>query len=194
MYYVKWAFIPKTMFPLTRLLEYFSRQQFLEIDWFSDLSSRKRIDRIHITGLIMQEVIFVRFSIKLQRNVVRLHRRTQTCFGVCSFDKMTPIVRRGGTKSHLKSQFPTEMTLLQSQQNFQSHLKSNFLFTPISNIYFTGVKVTICRVSLIGIYWYQSTNKFTNSHLFMHSHKGGLNIDLIKPPLRKCINKLENYI
>ena len=40
------------------------------------------------------------------------------------------------TQSHLKSQVPPEMTLLKSQQNFQNRLKSNFLFTPISNIYF----------------------------------------------------------
>ena len=38
--------------------------------------------------------------------------------------------------SHLNSQFPPEMTSLKSQQNFQTCLKSNFLFTPISNIYF----------------------------------------------------------
>ena len=40
------------------------------------------------------------------------------------------------TQSHLKSQFPPEITLLKSQQNFQTRLKSNFLFTYISNIYF----------------------------------------------------------
>ena len=38
------------------------------------------------------------------------------------------------TYPHLKSYFPPEMTLLKSQQNFQSRLKWNFLFTPISNI------------------------------------------------------------
>ena len=43
---------------------------------------------------------------------------------------------QGGTKSHLKSPFPPEMTLLKSQQNFPSCLKPNFLFTPISNISF----------------------------------------------------------
>ena len=33
-----------------------------------------------------------------------------------------------------------------------------------------------------------------NSHLFMHSHKGGFIIDLlIKPPLWECINKSDNY-
>ena len=37
---------------------------------------------------------------------------------------------------HLKSQYPPEMILLKSHQNFQACLKSNFLFTPISNIYF----------------------------------------------------------
>ena len=40
------------------------------------------------------------------------------------------------TQSHLKSQFPPEVTLLKSQQNFQTCPKSNFLFTSISNIYF----------------------------------------------------------
>ena len=59
------------------------------------------------------------------------------------------------TQSNLKSQFPPEMTLLKSQQNILTHLKSNFLFTPTSNIYFkkvfkmTGVKLTIGRLSLI---------------------------------------------
>ena len=37
------------------------------------------------------------------------------------------------TQSHLKSQFPPDMTLLESKQNF-GNLKSNFLFTPIQNI------------------------------------------------------------
>ena len=39
-------------------------------------------------------------------------------------------------KKHIptKSQFSHKMTLLKSQQKSQSHLKSNFLFTPISNI------------------------------------------------------------
>ena len=41
------------------------------------------------------------------------------------------------TQSQLRSQFPPEMTLLKSQQNSQTCLKSNFLFTPVhSNIYF----------------------------------------------------------
>ena len=103
-----------------------------------------------------------------------------------------------GTKSHLKktqshitSQFPPEMILLKSQQNFQSHLKSNFRFTTISNICFktysrwlTGVKLTIGRLLLIGIYWYWSTNRrFIHSHLFMYLHKGCLTIGLmVKPP------------
>ena len=34
-------------------------------------------------------------------------------------------------QSHLKSQFLPEMTLIKFQQNFQMHLKSNFLFTLI---------------------------------------------------------------
>ena len=58
----------------------------------------------------------------------------------------------------------------------------------------TGVKLTI-GISLIGIYSYQSSNRFINSHLFMHYHKDGLTKDLtIKPPLRECIKKLENFI
>ena len=36
-----------------------------------------------------------------------------------------------GTESHLKGKFPPEMTSLKSQQNFQTHLKLNFRFTPI---------------------------------------------------------------
>ena len=40
------------------------------------------------------------------------------------------------THSHLESQFPPEMTLAQSQQNFQPRLKLNSLFTPISKICF----------------------------------------------------------
>ena len=39
-------------------------------------------------------------------------------------------------QSHLNNQFPPEMTLLKFQQNFQTCQKLNFLFTPISNIYF----------------------------------------------------------
>ena len=35
---------------------------------------------------------------------------------------------------HLKSQFPSEMTLLRSHENFHTHLKSNFLSLP-SRIY-----------------------------------------------------------
>ena len=34
-------------------------------------------------------------------------------------------------ESHLKSQFPPEMTLIKSQQNFHSHLKPSFMFIPI---------------------------------------------------------------
>ena len=77
-----------------------------------------------------------------------------------------------GTKSHLKKQshqkskFPPEMTLLKSEQNIQSCLKSNFLFTPM-NIYLiykvfkmTGVILRIGRLSLIHIYLYQSISRF----------------------------------
>ena len=47
----------------------------------------------------------------------------------------------------------------------------------------TGVKLTIGRLSLIGLYGYQSTNRFINSHLFMHSHEADLTIDLMIKPL-----------
>ena len=101
-------------------------------------------------------------------------------------------------KYHQKCHFPTrnEITLVQEKLSVQTKIK--FLFTPISNICFkktTGVKLTIGRLLLIHIYWYQSTNrKFIPSNLFIHSHKGGLNISLmIKSPLWEYIDKLENY-
>ena len=59
----------------------------------------------------------------------------------------------------------------------------------------TGIKLTIGRLSLIGIYWYKWANRFINSYLIMHSNKDGLTIGLmIKPPLWECVNKFENYI
>ena len=84
--------------------------------------------------------------------------------------------------------FSSLYNLFKSQQNFQTCLKSNFLFIFFSNILqnvfkMNGVKLTICRLSLIGIYWYHSTNRVVNSHLFMHSHKVGLSIDLMIKPL-----------
>ena len=82
-------------------------------------------------------------------------------------------------KKHIptKSQFSHKMTLLKSQQKSQSHLKSNFLFTPISNIclekFSSWLELTISRHLVIDIYWYQSTNRrFIYSHLFIHSLKG----------------------
>ena len=58
-----------------------------------------------------------------------------------------------------KQPIPTwNETLLKSQQNFQTCLKSNFLFTPISNIYTSkGFQD----------HWSQ-VNKFINSHFFTH--------------------------
>ena len=115
---------------------------------------------------------------------------------------------RSGTKFHLKKHSPTERAnshlnwhyLFKSQQNFQSCLKSNFLFTPILIISIKKFSrwlesLTIGRISLIGIYWYQSINRFINSHFLMYFDKGGLAIDpIIKPPLWECINKSENPI
>ena len=58
----------------------------------------------------------------------------------------------------------------------------------------TGFKLTIGRLLLTDIYWYQSANRFIHSHLFIHSHKGGLTIALMaKPPVMeryKQIRKL----
>ena len=81
-------------------------------------------------------------------------------------------------QSHLKSQFYPEMTLLKPQQNFQSHLKcpvhSHLKYMLWKVIKMTGVKLTVGQPLLIGIYWYQSTNRrFIHSHLLIHSHKGG---------------------
>ena len=63
-------------------------------------------------------------------------------------------------------------------------------FPLISNICFnkvfmmTGVKLTIGKILLKDIYWYQSTNiRFINSHLFIHSHEGGLTTYLAILPL-----------
>ena len=76
---------------------------------------------------------------------------------------------------------------------FPVHLHLKYILQKVFKM--TGVKLTIYTVSLIGIYWYQSTNRFINSHLLIHSHKGGLSIHLmIKPPLWEYTNKLENYI
>ena len=41
----------------------------------------------------------------------------------------------------------------------------------------TEVQLTIGKLLLIGIYWYQSTSiRFIHSHLFIHSHKDGFTI------------------
>ena len=62
------------------------------------------------------------------------------------------------TQSHLKTQFPPEMTLMKSRQNFQAHLKikfpvhSHFKYILKKVFKMTGVKLTIGRLSLIGIY------------------------------------------
>ena len=87
---------------------------------------------------------------KTQQNpllVAQIKRQTESHFKTFnSKKKISAFIRTAlvtyyhrsqrGTKSHLKIQFPPEMTLFKSQQNFQTRLKSNFLFTPISNICF----------------------------------------------------------
>ena len=79
-------------------------------------------------------------------------------------------------KSHLKSQFLPEIALLRSQQNFHSCLKSCSLpyqiyasksfqddwsqVNPLMHNIPKCIKgLTIGRPLLIGIYWYQSTNR-----------------------------------
>ena len=64
-----------------------------------------------------------------------------TLSGLTFYDSLS-IVRKGiqgptykKKQSHI-SQFPPEMILLKSHQNFQSRLKSNVLFAPISNLSF----------------------------------------------------------
>ena len=61
------------------------------------------------------------------------------------------------TLSHLKGQFPPKTTLLKSQQNFQTRLRSNFLFTSILNIHLKSFQD----------YWSQvnSRQTFTDRHL-----------------------------
>ena len=70
--------------------------------------------------------------------IIKIEKR---CSGDITFSFSIHCQQRGTKsqlkkQSHLKSQFPPEITLLKSQQNFQTCLKSNFLFTPILNIYF----------------------------------------------------------
>ena len=108
---------------------------------------------------------------------------------------MIIIIRRGvqsstwKTKIPPKSQIPIKMTKLKSWQNFQSHLKSNFL--SLSCLIYALKSFLLL---LISIYFYQSTNRsYICSHLFIHSYKGGLTRGLlVKQPLWEYINKLKN--
>ena len=100
-------------------------------------------------------------------------------------------------QSHLKSQLPPERTLLKSQQNFPSHLKfpvhSHLEYMLQRVIKMSGVKLTVGRLLLIGIYWYQSTNRrFIHSHLFIHSHKGGVTIDYYQTRVNTFLNLISN--
>ena len=61
------------------------------------------------------------------------------------------------TQSHLKSQFPSEMTLLSMTKlsdlrkiKFPVHSHLKYILQKVFNM--TGVKLTICRLSLIGTY------------------------------------------
>ena len=100
-------------------------------------------------------------------------------------------------QSHLKSQFHPEMTLLKPQQNFQSRLKcpvhSHLEYMLWKVIKITGVKLTVARRLLIGIYWYQSTNRrFLHSHLFIHSLKGGLTIGYYQTRVNTFLEFISN--
>ena len=55
-----------------------------------------------------------------------------------------------------------------------------------------GVKLTIRRLLLIVIYWYQSTyRRFIHSHLLVHSQKGGLIMFLmVEPPLMRMYKQI----
>ena len=74
-------------------------------------------------------------------------------------------------QSHLRSQFPPEMTLLKSQQKLSFLPKTKF---PVHShleymlqkgFKMTGFKLIIGRLLLIGIYWLQANNR-----RFMHYH------------------------
>ena len=94
-------------------------------------------------------------------------------------------------QSDLKSQFPPEITLLKSQQNFQPHLKfpdhSHLACMLQKVIKMTGVKLIVGRRLLIGIYWYQSTNR-----RFIHFHKGGLTISYCETKINTFLEFISN--
>ena len=89
------------------------------------------------------------------------------------------------------------MTLLKSQQNFEFRLKfpvhSHLEYMLQKVIKMTGVKLTVGRRFLIGIYWYQLTNiSFIYSHLFIYSHKGGLNIGYYQTRVNTFLEFISN--
>ena len=76
-------------------------------------------------------------------------------------------------QSHLRSQFPPEMTLLKSQQklSFLPKIKfpvhSHLEYMLQKGFKMTGFKLIIGRLLLIGIYWLQANNrKFMHYHTF----------------------------
>ena len=74
-------------------------------------------------------------------------------------------------QSHLRSQFPPEMTLLKSQQklSFLPKIKfpvhSHLEYMLQKGFKMTGFKLIIGRLLMIGIYWLQANNR-----RFMHYH------------------------
>ena len=95
------------------------------------------------------------------------------------------IVCRGVQSPTWKNTVPPEITLVKSQKELSDLPKTKFLVHShlkyiLQKVFkITEVKLTTSRLSLIGIYWYQSANRLINSHLFMHSHRGSLSIDLM---------------
>ena len=133
--------------------------------------------------IYVDQIIAVAHLFKACSDQIFVSNRKTLCFllniifivrrGVQSLTwKNSPIWR---ANSHPKSHYLSPSKLSDPPKvkfPFHSHLE--YILQKVFNL--TGVKLTIARLSLVGIYLYQSTNRFINSHLFMHSHKGGLTI------------------
>ena len=101
------------------------------------------------------------------------------------------------TESQHKQPIPTSNDIIQVRATLSDlhknkfSIHSSYLEYILQKVFkMTEVKLTIGRLSLIGIYWYQWNNRFINCCLFMHSHKGGLTIDVM---IRVCSRNLGQY-
>ena len=99
------------------------------------------------------------------------------------------------TQSNLKSQFPPEITYVPAKFSVPPKIKflvhSHFEYILQKVFSMTKVKLTKGRLLLIGIYWYQSSNRrFIHSHLFIHSHKGGFIISYDQTTLMRMHKQL----